>query len=405
MAREVLDVQKYPDLRQYPGGPPLRPYDAAGWTLPLQMGVEIAYASKPLDRRRPGEAERCSAPAPDRRPARRPTTWRRPATRRRSTACPASASIRARPRRPSCPPAGTPRPAPAPRSCSIPAQNNAYRALNAAWKQGASVTVVPGPPAGRRRRFVVSGLAEAAQADLVKSLALVAERAAVARRAAARSRGSDCSSPGAAAWTRDGRAGCSSSTASTSSTLHPEDFKTPIGDRVDVLILADDARIPVEAAAAGGARGEGGMRGATGARAGRRAGAAQPPAGAGRRRPRRAARARVRADRGRPPGARGVRPRRRDARLPQQRHPVCDPAVQAAGEERRRKDCARGLLPARLDRRGAGRHDAPGDGGHAGSAPRSSWTAARCSSPARGIQGDGPGGLRRTAGRRCCRAT
>src|SRR5581483_5651717 len=48
MAREVLDVQHYPDLRQYPGGPPERPYDAAGWTLPLQMGVRVVYASAPL---------------------------------------------------------------------------------------------------------------------------------------------------------------------------------------------------------------------------------------------------------------------------------------------------------------------------------------------------------------------
>ena len=48
LAREVLDVQNYPDLRQYPGGPPERPYDAAGWTLPLQMGVKVAAASTPL---------------------------------------------------------------------------------------------------------------------------------------------------------------------------------------------------------------------------------------------------------------------------------------------------------------------------------------------------------------------
>src|SRR5260370_942470 len=48
LAKELLEPQAYPDLRQFPNGPPIRPYDVAGWTLPMQMGVEVATISQPL---------------------------------------------------------------------------------------------------------------------------------------------------------------------------------------------------------------------------------------------------------------------------------------------------------------------------------------------------------------------
>ena len=43
----LMEPQVYPERRMYEGGPPEPPYDLAGWTLPIQMGVEVVRLDEP----------------------------------------------------------------------------------------------------------------------------------------------------------------------------------------------------------------------------------------------------------------------------------------------------------------------------------------------------------------------
>lgn len=49
LAKEVMEVQRYPDIRDNPNVPMQQPYDVTGWTLPLQMGVEAVTVTTPVD--------------------------------------------------------------------------------------------------------------------------------------------------------------------------------------------------------------------------------------------------------------------------------------------------------------------------------------------------------------------
>jgi len=244
MAREVLDIQHYPDLRQYPGGPPERPYDAAGWTLPLQMGVRVVYATAPVDAEIRAKM-RTLGPLPAVRVAPAPydAGLKKDAAPFDSTpgtgfdSSPSAAAI--------VPPPGRIKGS-GDTLVVDPAENNAFRALNRAWALGATVQRLGS-------RYALTGLSASAQDDMVQTLALTAERRDGAPRAGAvvRKPRIGLYQP----WTGSMDEGWTrwllEQYGFAVITIHPEDFKQPLQGKIDVLVMPDDARVPVTGAAAG----------------------------------------------------------------------------------------------------------------------------------------------------------
>ncbi len=258
MAREVLNAQRYPDLRQYPGGPPERPYDAAGWSLPLQMDVQVVAARAPLSAEVRGRLKLIGVgPEPKIVPSAYDADIEHDAAPFDSV--PGAGFDGHRGAAGIVPPAGR-----ISGTGSIlvldPSENNTFKALNAAWQQGATVSVTADPSAGRIK-YAVSGLAAAAQERLVDSLALHAERTDSIRAPTVHPPRIGVFEP----WTGSMDAGWTrwllERYGFSFVVIRPEDFKTRLADKLDVLVLADDARIPVAGAAAGrGGRGGGPVR-------------------------------------------------------------------------------------------------------------------------------------------------
>ena len=201
LARQLLDVQRYPDLREYPEGPPEQPYDAAGWTLSAQMGVRVVAASSPLSEAARAALEAVEGAAADWRAANDSIDaaarlapgagWYEveplregPAVVGRDAApfdsVPGLGFDTNRVAAGIVPPAGGI--AGAGEAFAVDAaHNNAFRAVNAAWRAGATVAWEPGAAGtngqpGSSGRYLIRGLDPAAARQLVDSLALRAER-------------------------------------------------------------------------------------------------------------------------------------------------------------------------------------------------------------------------------------
>ncbi|MCG6956651.1 MAG: M14 family metallopeptidase [Gemmatimonadetes bacterium] len=182
--RQLFSIQNYPDMREYPEGPPDQPYDVSGWTLPYQFDVHVVEARTPLtDAVRSAMAEVSAEPlAWDTKGDASP--WDSPPDVGFDSNAEAHAIV---------PPVG--RITGSGGALILdPAENNTYRALGRAWEMGGRVSFAAGTAAadsaagGKSGSWLVSGLSGSQRQSLVKDLHLQAVGGSMPARAVTRPR-------------------------------------------------------------------------------------------------------------------------------------------------------------------------------------------------------------------------
>ena len=184
--RQLFAVQEYPDLRQYPEGPPDQPYDVSGWTLPYLMDVRVIEAASPL-----GDDVRGSITALGVAGASM-LAWDADVEDASPFDSPPGVGFNSNPVAAAIvPPPGSDGGGNALRL--DPAQNNAFKALNRAWAMGGQAGFVPGTAGedgepGTSGHYVVTGLSGSERRGLVEGLHLRTERGGAAGTSLARPR-------------------------------------------------------------------------------------------------------------------------------------------------------------------------------------------------------------------------
>ncbi|MBY0492597.1 MAG: hypothetical protein K2Y23_00150 [Cyanobacteria bacterium] len=230
LAREVLDPQVYPDLREFEGGPPEQPYDAAGWTLPMTMGVRVVTVTKPIA---DGDRAKFKMLVPDAPLAIKPTPYLTAKTDTApfdsapgdgfNTSAMAAAIV---------PAAGSISGSGAHLAID-PAETNVFKALNRVWQLNAQVSRAGG-------RYVISGASDAQLSEITTSFAIRGERVSAAGQAVKRPRLALFEPPNSmdAGWTKWVLERYGFEFAS----LNTPDITGNLRDRFDVIVVGDERR-------------------------------------------------------------------------------------------------------------------------------------------------------------------